>query len=94
MTNSIFSYTSSQIPIFDGEHYDYWSSQMETIFLSQDLWDIVDEGYDDSPDQQKSKDYKEDVKKNATALRIIQQGAKEAWETLKIEFQGSEKVIM
>lgn len=104
--NSVFSYTSSQTPIFDGEHYDYWNSQMETIFLSQDLWDIVEEGYEDSADPN-SKDYKENVKKNATALRVIQQGvsktiyprifglkkAKEAWETLKIEFQGSEKVI-
>lgn len=88
---------------------------METIFLSQDLWDIVEEGYQERQDQQgsssrieeKEKEYKENVKKNAMALRIIQQGvsktiyprifgiklAKEAWETLKIEFQGSEKVI-
>ncbi|KAG6494325.1 hypothetical protein ZIOFF_049349 [Zingiber officinale] len=57
--------------------------------------------------REKEKEYKENVKKNATALRIIQQGvsktiypriygikkAKEAWDTLKIEFQGSEKVI-
>lgn len=79
---------------------------METIFLYQDLWDIVEEGYEDSADPN-SKDYKENVKKNATTLRVIQQGvsktiypricglkkAKEAWKTLKIEFQGSEKVI-
>ncbi|KAK2977743.1 hypothetical protein RJ640_010409 [Escallonia rubra] len=53
------------------------------------------------------KAYKEKVKKKATALRFIQQGisqsiyprifgikkAKEAWEILQKEFQGSEKVI-
>jgi len=41
-----FTYSPSQIPIFDGEHYEYWSSQMETIFLSQDLWDVVEQGYE------------------------------------------------
>ncbi|XP_057449943.1 uncharacterized protein LOC130741148 [Lotus japonicus] len=113
-TNSVFSYTTSQIPVFNGEHYDYWSSQMETIFLSQDLWDVVEEKYEERPDPKtadwtdvKEKEYKENVKKNATTLRIIQQGvnkaiyprmfgikkAKEAWETLKTEFQGSTKVI-
>ncbi|XP_057418038.1 uncharacterized protein LOC130712217 [Lotus japonicus] len=113
-TNSVFSYTTSQITVFNGEHYDYWSSQMETIFLSQDLWDVVEEKYEELSDQKtadwtdvKEKEYKENVKKNATTLRIIQQGVnkaiyprifgikkgKEAWETLKTEFQGSTKVI-
>lgn len=53
------------------------------------------------------KEHKENVKRNASALRIIQQAvsktifprifgiksAKEAWEVLKNEFQGSEKAI-
>ncbi|XP_051127378.1 uncharacterized protein LOC127248874 [Andrographis paniculata] len=53
------------------------------------------------------RNYKENVKRNATALRFIQQAvgkpiyprifgikkAKEAWEILKTEFQGSKKVI-
>jgi hypothetical protein len=26
-----------------------WSSQMETIFISQDLWSLVDEGYGEPP---------------------------------------------
>jgi hypothetical protein len=42
---STFSYIATQIPIFVGEHYEYWSSQMETIFISQDLWTLVDEGF-------------------------------------------------
>ncbi|CAN1247340.1 hypothetical protein LINGRAPRIM_LOCUS3449, partial [Linum grandiflorum] len=55
----------------------------------------------------KSKEQKENVKRNVSALRIIQQAvsktifprifgiktAKEAWEVLKNEFQGSEKEI-
>ena len=53
------------------------------------------------------KEHKENVKRNASALRIIQQAvsktifprifgiklAKEPWEVLKNEFQGSEKAI-
>jgi hypothetical protein len=33
----------------DNKHYDYWSSQMETIFISQDLCSLVDEGYGEPP---------------------------------------------
>jgi len=46
---STFSYTATQIPIFDGEHYEYWISQMETIFISQGLWTLVDEGFKEPP---------------------------------------------
>jgi hypothetical protein len=79
---STFSYTATQIPIFDGDHYEYWSSQMDTIFISQDLWTLVDEGFAEPPQEGSStswseedaKDYKQNVQRNATALRIIQQG--------------------
>lgn len=30
----------------DGESYDYWSIQMKTLFISQDLWELVENGYD------------------------------------------------
>jgi len=77
---------------------------METIFISQDLWDVVEDGYEERPIRrnassiaEKENEYKENVKKNATALRIIQQGvskviyprifgvkkAKDAWDILK-----------
>ncbi|KAI4302142.1 hypothetical protein MLD38_037926 [Melastoma candidum] len=47
--NMFFTFSPNQISIFDGENFDYWSSQMETIFLSQDLWKLVDEGYEEVP---------------------------------------------
>ncbi|XP_073107356.1 uncharacterized protein [Elaeis guineensis] len=77
---TFFSYTPSQIPIFDGEHYEYWNSQMETIFISQDLRDVVENGFEVQADmeeeliEERLKQLKENMKKNATALRIIQQG--------------------
>ncbi|KAI4380702.1 hypothetical protein MLD38_006864 [Melastoma candidum] len=65
---------------------------METIFLSQDLWKLVKEGYEEVPEgislsegdntsveyvinptEDEQKAYKENVMKNALALRILQQ---------------------
>uniref|UniRef100_A0A2N9EW08 CCHC-type domain-containing protein n=1 Tax=Fagus sylvatica TaxID=28930 RepID=A0A2N9EW08_FAGSY len=112
--DTLFTHTTNHVPIFNGEHYDYWSSQMMTIFISQDLWDLIEDGFQEPPATGNSswtdanqKEYKENLKKNATALRIIHQGvsksiyprifgekkAKDAWETLQKEFQGSKKVI-
>ncbi|KAI4312697.1 hypothetical protein MLD38_037498 [Melastoma candidum] len=100
-----FFYSPNQISIFDGKHYDYWSSQMETIFLSQDLWRIVDEGFeedDELPSEEEGageqeKKAREIVMKNVMAKTIYPRlyglkKAKEAWSVLKKEFQGSEKV--
>lgn len=41
---------------------------METIILSKDLWEVVEEGYEECSDkkshgQRKDKEYKENVKK-------------------------------
>ncbi|CAL2278753.1 unnamed protein product [Prunus armeniaca] len=102
------------MPIFDGENYEYWSLQMKTLFISQDLWDLVEDGYEEqektsmgkaTPELQQA--LKENRKRDAKALFLIQQGvsknlfprllsattSKNAWEILKIEFQGSQKVI-
>jgi len=54
---------------------------METIFISQDLWTLVDEGFAEPPQEgsfaswseEDAKDYKQNVQRNAIALRIIQQ---------------------
>lgn len=37
--------SSISVSIFNGENYDFWSVKMETFFLSQELWDIVEEGF-------------------------------------------------
>ena len=89
---------------------------MQIIFISQDLWDIVEGSYAEPPQPhdvakdwttKRQREYKENVKKDACALRYIQQGiskaiyprifgakkAKQAWEILKEGFQGNEKVI-
>uniref|UniRef100_A0A803MD58 Retrovirus-related Pol polyprotein from transposon TNT 1-94-like beta-barrel domain-containing protein n=1 Tax=Chenopodium quinoa TaxID=63459 RepID=A0A803MD58_CHEQI len=97
------------IPIFKGEKYHLWSLKMKTMFKSQELWDLVENGYDEPnlapaiPDAQ----LKENRKKDAKALFFIQSAldddifpritaatsAHEAWETLKQEYLGDQRVI-
>lgn len=61
------------IPTFKGEKYHLWSLKMKTMFKSQELWDLVENGYDEPnpapavPDAQ----LKENRKKDATALFFI-----------------------
>lgn len=110
-----FNYNQTLVPIFNGEAYDYWSIQMQTLFISQDLWDVIENGYPVPESQEelatwtaaKQKEYKQNKQHDAKALLFIQQGvsreifprimqaknAKEAWETLKNEFKGTNKVI-
>ncbi|KAK2985142.1 hypothetical protein RJ640_000909 [Escallonia rubra] len=88
------------------ENFEFWSIKMKTLFKSQDLWELVENGYAD-PDEENNR-LKENKKKDNKALLFIQQAAvhetifsriaaattsKEAWEILHKEVQGSSKVI-
>lgn len=103
--------SSMIIPTFNGENYDFWSIKMKTFFCSQDLWEIVDEGFTIPTDistlnAAQKKELKENKQKDAKALFFLQQAvadsifprimgatsAKDAWGTLKEEFEGSDKV--
>uniref|UniRef100_A0A803MLN5 Uncharacterized protein n=1 Tax=Chenopodium quinoa TaxID=63459 RepID=A0A803MLN5_CHEQI len=94
------------IPIFKGEKYHLWSIKMQTMFKSQELWDIVEGGYTEAsgePDQR----LRDNRKKDAKALFLIQSAvdddifprissaktAKEAWEIIRHEYFGDKKVI-
>jgi gag-polypeptide of LTR copia-type len=94
--------SNPSIPLFKGENYELWSIKMVTLFKSQGLWDLVNNGVPDSdPNQQ------ENEREDARALFYIQlvvhdaifsriaaaTNAKEAWTTLKIAFQGSTRVM-
>ncbi|XP_074324291.1 uncharacterized protein LOC141661204 [Apium graveolens] len=107
-TNQGVNIQQPTMPIFNGENYDYWSLKMKTLFQSQDLWDLVKSGYDESANltNAQKEALKETKKKDAKALFFIQQAiseslfprimrvatAKEAWEVLQEEFQGNSKV--
>ncbi|KAK2969744.1 hypothetical protein RJ640_015888 [Escallonia rubra] len=104
--NSV-NFSQSLIPIFKDENFEFWSIKMKTLFKSQDLWELVENGYAD-PDEENNNILKENKKKDNKALLFIQQAvhetifsriaaattSNEAWEILHKEFQGSSKVII
>ncbi|CAL9226316.1 unnamed protein product, partial [Arabidopsis halleri] len=95
------------VPQFKGEKYHLWSLKMKTMFRSQEVWDLVENGFEDAnpaaPDQQ----LRESRKKDAKSLFLIQSAldedilsrivavntSHEAWEILKREYLGDQKVI-
>jgi gag-polypeptide of LTR copia-type len=96
------SVSNPSISLFKGENYELWSIKMVTLFKSQDLWDLVNNGVPDpNPNQQ------ENEKEDARALFYIQlavydtifsniataTNAKETWTILKTAFQGSSKIV-
>lgn len=102
-TNGISTTSQPIIPVFDGNKYEFWSIKMKTLFKSQELWEFVEDGNDDKDKDEQN--LKENKKKDAKALFFLQQAvsdslfsriasatsSKEAWQTLKTEFQGSAK---
>ncbi|KAA0033340.1 DUF4219 domain-containing protein [Cucumis melo var. makuwa] len=62
--------TQPLIPIFKGEGYEFWSISMKTLLRSQNLWDLVEQGYANPDDKDK---LRENRKKDSKALVIIQQ---------------------
>ncbi|KAA0032274.1 putative gag-pol polyprotein, identical [Cucumis melo var. makuwa] len=93
------------IPIFKGEGYEFWSIRMKTLLRSQDLWDLVEQGYAD-PDDEGT--LRENRKKDSKALVIIQQAvhdsvfsriaaattSKQEWLILQKAFQGDSRVLV
>ncbi|XP_049399671.1 uncharacterized protein LOC125863677 [Solanum stenotomum] len=93
------------IPVFTGESYEFWSIRMKTILKSQNLWDLVESGFEDPDEGDRLQNNKQ---KDAKALVFIQQAvhdsvfsriaaattSKQAWSILQKEFQGDSKVIV
>lgn len=73
------SASQTMIPTFKGENYQFWSIKMKTLFLSYDLWELVENGYAEPNDQdtrsttEQQAELKEKQKKEAKALYFIQQ---------------------
>ncbi|XP_014524278.1 uncharacterized protein LOC106780494 [Vigna radiata var. radiata] len=84
---------------------------MKTFFCSQDLWDIIEEGFTIPEDTStltaaQKKELKENKQKDSRALFVLQQAiddtifpriigatsAKQAWNTIQEEFEGSDGV--
>ncbi|KAJ0795822.1 putative RNA-directed DNA polymerase [Helianthus annuus] len=68
----------TQIPKLYGSNYFHWHIQMKVLLESQDLWTIVEEGYNQPASGAPESDqntYKENIKKDKKALHIIFQAA-------------------
>ncbi|XP_047336384.1 uncharacterized protein LOC124939952 isoform X2 [Impatiens glandulifera] len=88
------------IPVFDGEGYEIWKKKMKTLFLSLELWDLVQHGYQEKAGENNLEWLREFGKKDNKALFLIQQGvsknifsvimeaesSKEAWDAIRNKF--------
>ena len=62
------SVSQPTILIFKGDSYEFWSIKMKTLFISQDLWELMEKGYQNSDDET---GLKENGKKDSKALFFI-----------------------
>ncbi|XP_039134278.1 uncharacterized protein LOC120271668 [Dioscorea cayenensis subsp. rotundata] len=60
--------SQSSVPVFTGQEYKRWNLQMKTIFRSQELWDLVENGVTESKDEALERDNR---KRDAKALCLI-----------------------
>ena len=42
---------NTQLPQFNGKNYDYWAITMRALFSSQDLWELVEDGFEEPTDE-------------------------------------------
>ena len=77
-STSVVTNPSQNVPIFTGVNYQFWRIKMRTIFLSYDLWELVENGFDDFPKVERlstaqRNELREKQKKDAKALVLIQE---------------------
>ena len=104
-TNTI---NQQQVPLFNGSNYEYWSIRMKTVLRAFGVWEVVESGIPTMKQNEGESvvggvDWQ---KKDAEALAKIHlattdsvfprimnaTSAKQAWDTLKNEFQGTERM--
>jgi hypothetical protein len=70
------------VPIFSSENYNFWFIKMKTLFVSIDLWEMVESGYEipestSTLTEAQKKELKENKSNDARALEMIQKGVLE-----------------
>jgi hypothetical protein len=80
MANNNGSSSSQNMPMFNGVNYHFWRIKMKTLFLSYDLWDLVENGFDDPLEitAARQNDLKDKQKMDVKALFMIQQALDDA----------------
>ena len=72
---------NTQLPQFNRKNYDHWSITMRALFISQDLWELVEDGFEEPADEnefnnltQGEKDLlRSNRKKDAKAIVLLYQ---------------------
>ncbi|CAN6695702.1 unnamed protein product [Malus baccata var. baccata] len=83
-----------QTPIFSIVNYDFWRTKLRTIFVSHDLWSLIEDGYVVPLStvvltETQTRELKENIKRDAKALGT---SAKSAWDVLEKVYRCSTKV--
>ncbi|XP_047270573.1 uncharacterized protein LOC124899655 [Capsicum annuum] len=93
-SNNSSGVTQSLISIFSGESYEFWSIRMRTILKSQNLWDLVENGFA-NPDEgdrlrnNKQKDAKKEVQGDSKVILVRLQSLRRDFETLMMKNRES-----
>ncbi|KAL4556860.1 hypothetical protein LXL04_035025 [Taraxacum kok-saghyz] len=71
-----------QLPKLNGKNYHHWSIQMKVLFQSQELWDVVEEKFEEPDAMDEISEYQETEiqllkKKDRKALYLIYQSVDE-----------------
>ena len=77
---------SVHLPQFNGKNYDYWSITMKALFTSQELWELVEDGFEEPANeaefflltQAERELLKNNKKKDAKALFFLYQAVHES----------------
>eukprot|EP00253_Pinus_taeda_P026344 PITA_26344 len=80
-TSTSMGLFNPQFPQFNGTNYDYWAITMKALFACQDLWELVEDGFDEPTNEnefnrltQAEKDLlKSNRKKDSKALVFLYQ---------------------
>ncbi|PKA47256.1 hypothetical protein AXF42_Ash017201 [Apostasia shenzhenica] len=79
LNGNLLNVSQSLVPFFNGECFEFWKIKMRTFFQSQDLWELVSNGYVEPIDgefhltTQQRAELKETRKKDLKALSILPQ---------------------
>nr|GMD15251.1 calmodulin-like protein 9 [Ipomoea batatas] len=94
------SMIGGSFPVFDGRNYKIWSMKLKNWLISNDLWDLVEEGYIEKGRNDKTS--KNDREKDSLIIVIIllavddsvsrcavdANSSKEVWDKIKTEYKG------
>eukprot|EP00253_Pinus_taeda_P018864 PITA_18864 len=50
-TSTSMGICNTQLPLFNGKNYDYWAIVVRALFASQDLWEFVEDGFEEPADE-------------------------------------------